>query len=122
MDQQTLEAIKAALTVLQLLVTFGSLCIMLYTLRTFLRKPQDTLTARVTALETKVAELDTKLQEYMEDIERSLQLSNEDSKHVKEGCRALQSTVYSLIEIQKSCKFMCYWSLSLTCYCFIKNN
>ena len=102
MDQQTMELIKSALTVLQLVVTFGSLCIMLYTFKKFLAKPQDTLAARVAALETKVTELDAKLNEYIEDIERSLQLSNEDSKLVKEGCMALQSTVYSLIEFELS--------------------
>ena len=97
-----MELIKSALTVLQLVVTFGSLCIMLYTFKKFLAKPQDTLAARVAALETKVTELDAKLNEYIEDIERSLQLSNEDSKLVKEGCMALQSTVYSLIEFELS--------------------
>ena len=95
-----MELVKSILTVLQLIVTFGSLCIMLYTFKKFLAKPQDTLAARITACEAKLAALETKLQDYIQSIERSLQLSNDNSKHVEEGCKALQSTVYSLIEFE----------------------
>lgn len=102
MDQQTLEIIKAALTVLQLLTTLGTLCIMLYTFKKFLTKPQDTLAARVAACEAKVAELEIKLHEYISGVECTLQLSAEDTKELKEANRALQSTVYSLVEFELS--------------------
>lgn len=97
-----MELVKSILTVLQLLVTFGSLCIMLYTFKKFLAKPQDTLTARVAACEAKVAELETKLHEYISGVERTLQLGAEDTKEIKEANRALQSTVYSLVEFELS--------------------
>lgn len=99
---QQMEVIKSILTIVQLLVTFGSLCIMLYTFRKFLAKPQDTLAARLAACEAKIAALELKLQEYMKEVERALQLSNDDSKQIKEACRALQSSVYSLIEFELS--------------------
>lgn len=100
--EQLIEVIKVILTIIQLLVTFGSLCIMLYTFKKFLARPQDTLAARVAACEAKVAELEAKLQEYIQGVERALQLNSEDSKHIKEACRALQSTVYSLVEFELS--------------------
>ena len=62
MDQK-IETLRALLNILQLLTTFGTLCIMLYTLKKFLSKPQDTLVARITACEAKLAALETKLQE-----------------------------------------------------------
>lgn len=99
MDQK-IETLRVLLNILQLLTTFGTLCIMLYTLKKFLSKPQDTLAARITACEAKLAALETKLQDYIQSVERSLQLSNDNSKHVEEGCKALQSTVYSLIEFE----------------------
>lgn len=99
MDQK-IETLRTLLNILQLLTTFGTLCIMLYTLKKFLSKPQDTLAARITACEAKLAALETKLQDYIQSVERSLQLSNDNSKHVEEGCKALQSTVYSLIEFE----------------------
>ena len=99
MDQK-IETLRALLNILQLLTTFGTLCIMLYTLKKFLSKPQDTLVARITACEAKLAALETKLQDYIQSVERSLQLSNDNSKQVEEGCKALQSTVYSLIEFE----------------------
>ncbi len=97
-----MELVKSILTVLQLIVTFGSLCIMLYTFKKFLAKPQDTLAARVAACEAKVAELETKLHEYISGVERTLQLGVEDTKELKESNRALQSTVYSLVEFELS--------------------
>lgn len=100
--EQLVEVIKVILTIIQLLVTFGSLCIMLYTFKKFLARPQDTLAARVAACEAKVEELETKLHEYIQGVERTLQLNSEDSKHIKEACRALQSTVYSLVEFELS--------------------
>ena len=99
MDQK-IETLRVLLNILQLLTTFGTLCIMLYTLKKFLSKPQDTLAARITACEAKLAALETKLQDYIQSVERSLQLSNDNSKNVEEGCKALQSTVYSLIEFE----------------------
>ena len=102
MDQQTLEIIKAALTVLQLLTTLGTLCIMIYTFKKFLAKPQETLESRLAQCEAKIAALELKLMDVMKEIERILQLSNDDSKHIKEACKALQSTVYSLVEFELS--------------------
>ena len=99
MDQK-IVTLRALLNILQLLTTFGTLCIMLYTLKKFLSKPQDTLATRITACEAKLAALETKLQDYIRSVERSLQLSNDNSKNVEEGCKALQSTVYSLIEFE----------------------
>lgn len=48
--------VKDFLTILQTFTTFGTLCMMLYGLKLFLRKPQDSLVQRVTELEVKVKE------------------------------------------------------------------
>lgn len=43
-------------SIMQLLLTFGNLCIMLYAFSKFLAKPHDTLEEKVSALENKVKE------------------------------------------------------------------
>lgn len=53
--------IQTSMMVMQAVLTFGNLCIMLYAFSNFLRKPHDSLTERIVALEVKQKEVENAL-------------------------------------------------------------
>lgn len=55
--------VQSIVTIMQLFLTFGNLCIMIYALRNFLMKPRNTLVGRVAELEFKVKEHDESLKQ-----------------------------------------------------------
>lgn len=56
------------LTIMQLLLSFGNLCILGYALFKFLNKPHDTLEAKVIALEAEIIALKAELKEIMNSL------------------------------------------------------
>ena len=64
---------QAVMSIMQIMLTFGNLCIMLYAFKKFLSSPHDTLEAKHDALEKRVDEHDIKFKE----IEESLHHGND---------------------------------------------
>ena len=56
-----MTAVEMALLFMQAMLAFGNLCIMLFALRSFLKKPHEAMENRVFTLETKVAEIENSL-------------------------------------------------------------
>lgn len=81
--------IKDFLTILQTFTTFGTLCMMLYGLKLFLRKPQDSLVQRVTELEVKVKE-----------HEDSLNSGNDRFREQKKTNALIINSLVALIEFE----------------------
>ncbi len=94
--------IKSLLTILQVFLATGNLVIMLYALKKFLGKPQDTLAARIAALEVRLTALEVKEQEHVQEIQRSLQLGNDEFRITKETNKVLQTCMLALIEFELS--------------------
>lgn len=65
--------IQAILSVLQLILTFGNVCVIGYAFVKFIGKPRDNLTTRIDAIECKIKEIEYKLKE----IDRSLRQGND---------------------------------------------
>ena len=94
--------IKDFLTILQVLSTLANLVVLLYAFKNFLRKPQETITARIAALEVRVAALEVREQENMQEVQRSLKLGNDEFRISKETNRVLQTCTLALIEFELS--------------------
>lgn len=56
-----MEIIQTVSTVVSLIISFGTLCVMIYGFAKFLNKPHDTLEERVIVLETKQKETEQRL-------------------------------------------------------------
>lgn len=65
--------VQTILPILQMILTFGNICIMGYVFVKFIGKPRDNLTARIDAIECKLKEIEYKLKE----IDRSLKQGND---------------------------------------------
>lgn len=55
------EFIDAVLPLLQFVISFGTLCGMLYAFKLFLHRPHDTLTDRVTTIEVEIKDIKSSL-------------------------------------------------------------
>lgn len=84
-----MEAMQMVLVVLSLITSFGTACTMAYTLKTFLTKPRDTLTERVTTVEVKI-----------EEIERALTKGSERFKETDKANEVMIHSVLALIEFE----------------------
>lgn len=81
---------------LQTFLAVGNLCIMLYALKTFLSKPQTTLTQEVKELEKRISTQDVKL----EDIKKSLDASHEKHREQKEFNEMFVTTNLAFIDFE----------------------
>lgn len=75
--------------VLQLFLTTGNVCVMIYALSKFLQKPHDTLEQRVTTLEVK-----------QQEIERSLRMGNDEFREMRETTKMMTGCLLSLIDFE----------------------
>ena len=87
---------------MQMMLSFGNLCIMAYAFKRFLSKPQDTLAQRVESCEAKIKNLEIKMEENLRAVDRSLKLGNEEFKIMKETNKVLQVCVLALTEFELS--------------------
>lgn len=87
---------------MQMILSFGNLCIMFYAFKKFLSKPQDTLTEKVQKLESQIAALEIKMQENLRAVDRSLKLGNEEFQIMKETSKVLQTCMLALIDFELS--------------------
>lgn len=77
------------LTVLQMILAFGNICIMAYAFSRFLASPHDTLEQRLNNLEEKI-----------EDIEDSLKQGNERFNDLKNANTLIVTSIIALIEFE----------------------
>ncbi len=82
-------AMQTTMTILQMFLAFGNVCIMLYALRGFILKPRDTMDERIAVLEVKVA-----------DVEKSLLKGNDKFRTQNETNEILTRSVLALIEFE----------------------
>lgn len=80
---------QAVMGIMQLVLTFGNLCIMFYAFSKFLNKPHDTLEQRVTNLEVKVDE-----------IGDSLKQGNDRFRELNTTTEVLINSTLALIEFE----------------------
>ena len=108
-----IDNLKDFLTVIQLLVTCGTLISMLYVLKKFLSKPHDTLSENYNTLKKEFEEYKRSIDMKILDIERSatiksqeftrsLQLGNEGFKELRETTRVMQKCMLALIDFEIS--------------------
>ena len=83
MDVQTM------LTIMQMILAFGNICIMTYAFSKFLAKPHDTLEQRVNTLEVKIGE-----------IEDSLKQGNDKFREQNTTTEVLINSTLALIEFE----------------------
>ena len=83
MDVQTM------LTIMQMILAFGNICIMTYAFSKFLAKPHDTLEQRVNTLEVKIDE-----------IEDSLKQDNDKFREQNTTTEVLINSTLALIEFE----------------------
>lgn len=81
------QAIQTSLTVMQIVLSFGNVCIMFYAFLKFLSKPHDTL-------EEKVVELEV----WKKDIERRLQAGNVRFELQEKANTVTQQALLALID------------------------
>lgn len=74
---------------LQLVLNFGAICVMLYTLKKFLGTPHSTLEQRITAIEVRQNEMD-----------RSLKEGNDNFRHQKEFNEDMQTCILALVDFE----------------------
>lgn len=83
--------VHSILPVLQTLLAGGNLIVMFYALTKFVTKPHDTIEKRLTTIEIKIGE-----------IERSLQLGNDEFRRQKETNEVIQTCMLALIDFELS--------------------
>lgn len=52
---------QSMMSIMQLILTGGNLCVMIYAFKSFLQKPHDLIDERITALEVKMKDIDYRL-------------------------------------------------------------
>ena len=108
-----IDNIKDFLTVIQLLVTCGSLISMLYVLKKFISKPHNTLSDNYNALkkefdeykrsmDMKILEIERSAAIKSQEFTRSLQLGNEGFKELRENTKVMQKCLLALIDFEIS--------------------
>ena len=81
--------IQSVMSILQLILTCGNLCVMAYALSKFLNRPHDTLEKRVTNLEVRVDE-----------VEDSLKQGNDRFRELNTTSEVLINSILALIEFE----------------------
>lgn len=80
---------KELLTYMQLFLSFGNACILLYAFKKFLGKPQDSINSRLTKLEYDTAE-----------IKNSLRLGNDNFRNQRELNEVLIRSTFAILEFE----------------------
>lgn len=88
--------IQTILPILQLMLTFGNICILGYAFVKFLGKPQTTLVELVKSLEKRIDLQDQKLYE----LERSLDVSHEKHREQEDTNEVMQTCMLALIDFE----------------------
>lgn len=87
---------------MQILLSIGNLCVMVYAFKKFLAKPQETLAEKVENCEENIRNLEIKMEENLRIVDRSLKLGNDEFRIMKETSKVLQTCVLALIEFELS--------------------
>ena len=84
-----MSTLELVMTGMQLFISFATICTLLYALSKFLKKPHETLEARITAVEVEV-----------KDIKDSMKLGNDRFREQEEANDVLIHCVLALIEFE----------------------
>lgn len=93
-----MENVTSVLPYFQTFLAFCNICVMLWVFRNFLRKPHDTLDAKISDMKKQILSLELKLQE----VERSLDLGNDGFREQRETNRVMQNCMLALIDFELS--------------------
>lgn len=84
-----MDVLKIILTIFQIVVSFGSICVMIYALKKFLNRPR-------TTMEDEIAQLKGKIEE----IERSLIFGNDKFRAQDRLNKVMLHSILALIEFE----------------------
>lgn len=84
-----MEKLVLMVTIMDAFLTFGSLCMMLYALKTFLQKPRTNLETRVTTLEVE-----------LKDVKDSLQKGNDKFRTIRVAGEVMLHALIALIDFE----------------------
>ena len=89
---------KPLVEILQLLITTGTFCGMLYAFYKFASTPETTQNERITALETWQGQLEAKLQIERDELERRLSMGSNHFSTIDEGTKVTQSAILAIMD------------------------
>ena len=84
-----MNSVESVMLAMQLILTFGNVCIMMYAFRTFLKRPQKSMEERIAVIENKVKEID-----------QSLNLGNDKFRNQERTNEVLIHSTLALIEFE----------------------
>ena len=88
------------ITIMQMVLSFGNICILGYAFYKFLNKPKDDINARIFALENEIKELKASINLEIKEIKQSLHLGNDKFREQDSTNEVLIHSVLALIEFE----------------------